>query len=185
MIVLETDRLLFRNHEPADEEAFCAMEADPAVRKYVGGRPRPREEAAETFRRVYLGPIPNRMGMWATVLKADNAYIGYCGVYPHVVDGRTVPREGTLGYYLAQRYWGRGLATEAARAFVDFGFGELGLTRIVSSVETGNDASRHILEKIGFTLVRHEAGERRSFDHFELSAGTRSEQSRGPQPGAV
>jgi len=165
--ILETERLLFREHEPADEDAFCAMEADPAVRRFAGGRPRPRAEAEEKFRRVYLRPIRNRMGMWATVLKEENAYIGYCGVYAH-----TVPNEGTLGYYLAQRYWGRGLATEAARAFVGFGFRELGLTRIVSSVEIGNDASRYILEKLGFTLVRREPGERRSFEHFELLRGS-------------
>jgi RimJ/RimL family protein N-acetyltransferase len=96
--------------------------------------------------------------MWATTFKPDGRYIGYCGVYG----------EGTLGYYLAREYWGRGLATEAARAFVDFGFRELGLTRIVSSVEVGNDASKHILEKLGFRLVRHEPGERRSFEHFRL-----------------
>lgn len=81
------------------------MEADPEVRRWVGGYPRSREAAEEKFRRVYLKPRPNRLGMWATVFKPDGRYIGYCGIYG----------EGTLGYYLAREYWGRGLATEAAR----------------------------------------------------------------------
>ena len=139
------------------------MEADPEVRRWVGGQPRTREAAEAKFRRVYLKPIRNRLGMWATVFKPENRYIGYCGVY-----AGSKPAEGTLGYYLARAYWGRGLATEAARAFVDFAFQDLGLTRIISSVETGNDASKHILEKLGFHLEWHEPGDRRSFDHFAL-----------------
>jgi RimJ/RimL family protein N-acetyltransferase len=163
MVVLETDRLRFRNHELADLESFCAMEADPEVRRYVGGLPRSREAAEEKFRRTYLKPIRNRLGMWATIYKPEEHYIGYCGVYRGHAVG-----EGTLGYYLAREYWGRGLATEAARAFVDFGFRELGLSRIVASVEGGNDVSKHILDKLGFRIVRHEPGDRRSFDHFAL-----------------
>lgn len=161
MIVLETERLLFREHEPGDLDAFCAMEADAEVRRWVGGRPRTREEAERKFHSVYLKPSHGRRGMWATVLKAENRYIGYCGVYG----------DGVLGYYLARPYWGRGLATEAARALVDFGLRELGLARITAAVEVGNDASRHILEKLGFVHVRREAGERRSFDHFVNSIG--------------
>ena len=49
MVVLESERLLFRPHEAADLEAFCAMEADAEVRRYVGGAPRTREAAEERF----------------------------------------------------------------------------------------------------------------------------------------
>lgn len=163
MVVLETERLLFRDHEIGDLDAFCAMEADPEVRRWVGGHPRSREAAEEKFRRTFLKPRQNRLGMWATVFKPEGRYIGYCGVYP----GHG-PGEGTLGYYLARDYWGRGLATEAARAFVDFGFRELDLVRIVSSVQVGNDVSKHILEKLGFRHVYREMGEPRSFDHFAI-----------------
>lgn len=165
MIVLETERLLFRDHEVDDLDPFCAMEADPEVRRFVGGKPRTREQAEEKFRRVYLPPVRNRRALWATVFKPEGRYIGYCGVYsPHRKN------EGALGFYLARPYWGRGLATEAGRAFIKFGFEELGLTRIISSVETGNAVSVRVLEKLGFVWVRHEKGEPRSFDHFELRA---------------
>ena len=159
MIVLETERLLFRDHELDDLEPFCAMEADPEVRRWVGGAPRTREAAERKFREVYLPKVRDRLGMWATVLKEEGQYIGYCGVYPNF-------GEATLGYHLARPYWRRGLATEAARALVDFGFGELGLTRIVAAVEVGNDASKHILKKLGFVWVRRERNAARAFDHF-------------------
>jgi ribosomal-protein-alanine N-acetyltransferase len=169
MIVLESERLLFRAHEPADLDAFCEMEADPEVRRYVGGAPRLRAEAERRFQEGLKKPISNRMAMWATIYKPEGRYIGRCGVYPHFESaGHVVAGEGSLGFYLARAYWGRGLATEAGRAFVNFGFEELRLSRIVTAVEVGNDASVRVLEKLGFALVRTETGEFRSFHHFEL-----------------
>jgi [ribosomal protein S5]-alanine N-acetyltransferase len=166
MIILETERLLFRPHEPGDRETYCTMEQDAEVRRYVGGAPRTREAAEAKFRAT-LKPHNGRLGMWATVLKANGCYIGRCGVYPHIQDHAVVPNEGVLAFYLARQYWGQGFATEAASAFVKFGFEELQLRKIVATVQAGNQASAHILEKLNFDLVRREAGPR-SFDHFAL-----------------
>ncbi len=168
MVILETPSLLFRSHEPGDLDAFCAMEADPEVRRYVGGAPRTREQAETKFRSAHLHNPPRELALHATIYKPENRYIGYCGVYPHFSPaGPPITGEGTLGYYLAREYWGRGLATEAARAFVEHGFSELNLKRIVSSVQQGNDASIHILEKLGFRLTSTETGPR-TFYHYEL-----------------
>lgn len=171
MIILETERLLFRPHQPGDLEPFCAMEADPEVRRYVGGAPRTREAAEQRFWDRPMLPPFAKLSMWATILKSDGTYIGRCGLYPHMVDNTPIPGEAALGFYLARPYWGQGLATEAATAFVAFGFNELDLTRIVTTVQTGNAASAHILEKLGFTITSHESGIR-SFDHFELLCPT-------------
>lgn len=167
-IVLETERLIFRPHIPADLEPWCAMETDAEVRRYVGGRPRTRGEAETRFKECALQPAEGRLGVWAAILKSENKYIGRCGVYPHFgFDHKAVAGEGTLAYYIASPYWGRGLATEAASAFVKFGFEELKLSRIVTAVQTGNEASVHILQKLGFKLLRTEHGPR-SFYHFAL-----------------
>lgn len=145
------------------------MEADPEVRRYVGGSPRPREAAESKFRDGLRRPKPDRLAMWATIYKPDGNYIGRCGVYRHLgPDGSVIAGEGSLAFYLARAYWGRGLATEAGRAFVNFGFKELNLSRIVTAVQVGNDASVRVLEKLGFTLARTEKSELRSFYHFEL-----------------
>ena len=152
MIILETERLYFRPHEPGDREAYCAMEQDAEVRRYVGGAPRTREAAEGRFQGA-LQPAQDRLRLWATVLKATGSYIGRCGVYPHHEGQRVIPGEGVLSYYLARAYWGQGLATEAATAFVRFGFEELRLRRIVTAVQAENRASLRVLEKLGFDLV--------------------------------
>ena len=175
MIVLETERLLFRSHEPADLDIYCQMEADPDVRRWVGGAPRSRDVAERKFRGMSSRDPLSRLGLWATIYKPEQRYIGYCGVYPHFTPSGPVAGEGSLGYTLAKPYWGQGLATEAARAFVNFGFEELHLARIVSTVEVGNEASVRILKKLGFALVETESGERRSFFHFELTSLDRRE----------
>jgi [ribosomal protein S5]-alanine N-acetyltransferase len=173
LTILESERLLFREHKAEDLDAFCEIQADTEVRRYVGGFPLPREAAERRFRERFLVPKPNRLALWVTIYKPDGLYIGQRGVYPNfeASDDRPagpIAGEGTLGLYLARTYWGKGLATEAGRAFLDFGFNELGLSRIVTAVEIGNDASVRVVEKLGFSLVRTELGAVRSFYHFEL-----------------
>jgi ribosomal-protein-alanine N-acetyltransferase len=107
--------------------------------------------------------------MWATVFKPDGRYIGRCGVYPHFNhDGKPVPDEASLGLYIAKEYWGRGFATEAGSAFVQFGFDELKLNRIVTMIDTRNDVSVNVIKKLGFELVETETGDQRSFYHYSL-----------------
>jgi [ribosomal protein S5]-alanine N-acetyltransferase len=167
MWLLESERMIFRPHEMADFDDFCAIEADAEVRRYVGGAPRTREAAEERFWGRAMQPVEGRLAMWATVLKPEGRYVGRCGLYPNMAGGRRVADEAVLGFYLSREFWGRGLASEAGRAFVEFGFGELTLARIVTAVEAGNAASVRVLEKLGFGVVSHETGPR-SFYHFEL-----------------
>jgi [ribosomal protein S5]-alanine N-acetyltransferase len=169
VIVLETERLLFRQHIPADLDAFCAMEQNADFRRYVGGQPRTREEAESRFQNG-LKPITDRLSMWATVFKPEQKYIGRCGIYPHFNrDGFPIPGEASLGLYIAPEYRGRGLATDAGKAFVKFGFDELGLNKIVTVIDVRNETSVHIIKKLGFELEETEEGEHRSFYHFTLA----------------
>ena len=115
-----------------------------------------------------MQPIEGRLGMWATVLKEDGRYVGRCGLYPNIREEQKVVGEAVLGFYLARQFWAQGFATEAGRAFVEFGFDELKLERIVTAVQVGNTASVRVLEKLGFVVTGHETGPR-SFYHFELS----------------
>ena len=150
-IRLETERLILRDHELADLEPFCAMESDPL---YRGHQPvHPREELERRFRNTWL---PRKeMGMLATVLKEDGRYIGRTGLYPFRTDaGVIVPGEATLAFYLARPHWGRGLATEAGRAYVEHGFRDLGLTKIHAGMNAANLASVRVIEKLGFSWVR-------------------------------
>jgi ribosomal-protein-alanine N-acetyltransferase len=168
-IILESERLSFRPHLITDLDDYCAMEMDINVRRYVGGYARTRENAEQRFPGDQLEKMSSdRLALWATVLKTNNAYIGRCGLYPHFgVDGNTITGEAVLAFYIASSYWDRGYATEAGKAFIRFGFTELRLDRIVATVQKGNDASIHVLQKLGFLLAHTEEGHR-TFHHFTL-----------------
>ena len=160
---LETERLLFRDHEPDDLEAYCAMESDPLYR--APQRVHPRAELERSFRETWLVAKP--LALRATVFKPDNQYIGRCGLYPFRNESDAmVAGEAVLAFYLAREYWGRGLATEAGRAFVDHGFATLGLRKIHAGMNAKNAASIRVIEKLGFTRVRSgEAGRNRWHDY--------------------
>ena len=151
MIFLETQRLLFRTHEPEDEADFVQMQTDSEVRRYMGGRAWLVETALYRFRTEYLGKPAKTYGLWATILKEENKYIGCCGL-------RAVEKETTvhLGYLIARSYWRRGFASEAADAFIDFAFAHLRLQCLLADVEKGNAVSEHILTKFGFTFANRE-----------------------------
>lgn len=168
-IILESERLLFRPHLITDLDDYCSIETDSKVRRYVGGYPRTREEAEKRFPKNQAEKVgTDRLAFWATIFKAENRYIGRCGLVPHFdADGKPIPGIAALGFYIMLKYWGQGFASEAGRAFIDFGLNELGLTRIVAAVEQGNDASLHVLQKLGFTIVNIEKGQR-TFYHLVL-----------------
>lgn len=166
-MILESERLLFRPYELFDLDAYCALQSDPEVRRYVGGAPRPREVSEQKFRNG-LKKAGKSLSLRATIYKPEGVYIGQCGLYPNFRPGGSVPGEAMLSFLLAREYWGRGLATEAGRLFVAYGFEQLRLRCIRAVIQTGNAASARVLEKLGFRWTRREEGDR-SFDHFELT----------------
>lgn len=167
-IVLESERLLFRPHLITDMDDFCAMEMDIDVRRYVGGYPRSREAAEQRFPRDQPTSITDRLSLYAVVLKDQHLYVGRSGLYPSIApDGGTIAGEANLSFYIARKYWGQGFATEAGRAFIDVGFHQFALERIVTSVQEGNDASMRVLQKLGFEVDYIEKGQR-TFYHFTL-----------------
>ena len=161
VILFETARLFFRSHQAEDLNAFVAMQGDIEVRRYVGGRPWPADEAVERFQRWIGKPVGN-YGFWATILKEEQQYVGYCGLAKH--------QDGVhLGYYISRPYWRRGLASEAACAFVDFGLRKLHLQRIIADADERNRASQRILERLRFALVnRGEVANGRTICRYEL-----------------
>jgi len=153
----------------ADIDDYCAMEMDSDVRRYVGGRPRTREEAEKRFNGT-LQAVKGNLNMWATILKSGVRYIGRCGIYPHFNnDGNPISGEASLGLYIAKEYWNKGFATEAGRAFIAFGFLKLGLHRIVTAIDTRNAASVKVVERLGMELTYTETGESRSFFHYAIN----------------
>jgi ribosomal-protein-alanine N-acetyltransferase len=158
MIILETNRLLLRRLVLDDFDALYALYRDPEMRQYFppeGASPDrtlTREETQEELEWFLNGhPRHPELGLWATILKENGAFIGRCGLLPWAIDGQD---EVEVAYMIAKRYWRRGLATEAARGIRDYAFEQLGLSRLISMIDPANAASIGVATAIGMTLER-------------------------------
>ena len=145
---IETAHLRLRMFRPDDLDALAPIYADPAVMRYMRtGKPAPRERTEYALHWMIDYWNLHGMGLWAVEHKADGALIGQCGLF--YLDKTT---EVEVAYLLAQAYWGQGLATEAARAALCYGFETLALDRIVAVVRPENTGSQRVLEKAGLRL---------------------------------
>ncbi|HUQ34543.1 MAG TPA: GNAT family N-acetyltransferase [Pyrinomonadaceae bacterium] len=147
---VETERLRLRAFTPEDLNDLHLIFGDPQVMKYIsGGTPRSREETEIGMGRTIEGWQRRGFGFWAVTSKDDDKLIGYCGL---ILLENTTEIEVAYGFKRSQ--WGKGFATEAARACLRFGFEELKLERIVAVVNHGNVASQRVLEKLSMTYRR-------------------------------
>jgi len=151
--MLETSSLYLRPLVESDFEALAAMYADPETMQTLGGT-RSRRETREQFERISTSYRERGFGLWATIHKADNCFIGRCGLIAQTVGG--VP-EIEIGYALRRAYWGRGLATEAAIASRQFGFEKVGCDRLIAIIAPDNFASQRVAQKTGLTYERSTA----------------------------
>jgi RimJ/RimL family protein N-acetyltransferase len=139
---VETPRLRLRPITPDDADRLVTLDADPEVMRYItGGRPTPPDEAE----RIIARSIGHR---WVAFAHGDDAFVGWFGLRPSA----GLDRE--LGYRLRRACWGRGLATEGARALVDLAFAELDASRVWAQTMTVNTASRRVMERCGLRFVR-------------------------------
>ena len=140
----DTARLSLRAFEATDAEPFFRLNSDPEVNRYTGDPPCESVAAAKAAILAYPDWEQPGIGRWATVHRATGAVIGFAGL-------KYLPELGEvdLGYRFLPAFWGRGLATEASRACLAYGFETLGLQRVIGLTDPENQASMRVLEKIG------------------------------------
>jgi RimJ/RimL family protein N-acetyltransferase len=149
-VELETARLRLRPFTAADHDAIHAVYADPEVMRYVGhGAHRALAETVRALRGYADALAARGYGFVAVVERSSGVVVGDAGLHPLAGRGPDVE----LGYTLARAAWGRGYGTEAAGALRDHAFAVLGVPRVMAQVEPANLASRHVLEKVGMTVV--------------------------------
>ena len=144
---VDTPRLRLRQWREADREPFAAMNADPAVMEFfVSVQSREGSDASIDAWQSQL--VSRGWSNWALELRTSGELLGFTGL--------SVPRRALpftpcveVGWRLARRHWGRGYATEAARAALEVGFARLELPEIVSFTSVGNRRSRAVMERIG------------------------------------
>ena len=152
MKILETNRLIFRHLLSDDLNHLYALYCDPQVVKYIPDAPRSYLEAKEELEWFLNGhPAHPELGLWATIHKGTGRFIGRCGLLPWTIDGQD---EVEVAYLIDRAYWGQGLGTEAAVAICDYGFGQLGLARLICLVDPENLASIKVAEKIGMRFEK-------------------------------
>ncbi|MGP9540002.1 GNAT family N-acetyltransferase [Brachybacterium sp. AOP43-C2-M15] len=137
-------RVELRPFEVTDLEAAHRVYGDAEVMRLVGeGGPVGREETAAMIAGYRDHQARHGFAFWAVLERGTGEVIGDAGL--------EVTAEGVeLGYTLARSWWGRGLATEAARMCVDAAFGPLALSQLVAVADARNPASAHVLAKLGF-----------------------------------
>lgn len=162
---LETDRLMLRRFTTADAGELAALDTDPEVMRFLGPV---RSEAA-----IEAEVLPRLMacharhpgyGYWAARVRDGGQLAGWFGLRPvtpgsaPIDDWPDAPAGevavAALGYRLRRSAWGRGYATEGARALVRRAFAELGASRVVATTMAVNARSRRVLEKAGLRHVR-------------------------------
>ncbi|WP_439378532.1 GNAT family N-acetyltransferase [Amycolatopsis lexingtonensis] len=148
MTLLATPRLTLRPLTEADREAVVKVFADPEMSRYFAADfSDPAAASAMVDRRLAFRGPPGQ-GHW--VIERDGEVIGVAHLRPSGELPGGVPE---LGYYVASAHAGQGLATEAARAVLDHGFGTLGLPAIWALVHENNAASRKVAAHLGFLDV--------------------------------
>ena len=171
-----TDRLELRRFETADLDGLATVFANPEVWRFPHGRAFTRPETAMFLDRRIAEWDECGFGCWIAIHREQGRIIGYIGLSVPMFLPEILPAV-EVGWRLDPAFWGRGLATEGARAALREGFLTLGLDEITSIPQVDNPSSGKVCGRIGMTLdriVTIPANERRGEVQAELHRLTRS-----------
>lgn len=178
---LETERLLLRHWRAADLDDFTAMSADPQVMEFFV--PLDGPAACEAWAaRLEAHWREHGFGRWVVELPGEASFIGVIGLAWIPYEAHFTPAV-EIAWRLARAHWGRGYATEAARAAIDYGFGKLGLDEIIAVTVPANRRSRRVMERLGMV---HDPDD--DYDHPNVPEGPLKRhvlyrlRNRGPRP---
>jgi len=161
---LETERLILRMWRDADRDSFAQMNQDSAVMEFLPG-PLSRPQSDAMVERIEAHFVQHGFGLWAAELRGSGEFLGYVGLAVPRFEAAFTPCV-EIGWRIALNHWGRGFATEGARAAARFAFDVLSLEELVSFTVPANVRSLRVMEKLGMT---HDATD--DFDHPLLAVG--------------
>jgi RimJ/RimL family protein N-acetyltransferase len=161
---LATARLLLRGWRESDLEPFAAINADPEVMRFLG-RPLSAAASDALVARIVEHFARHGFGLWAVELRDGGELAGFVGLSIPRFEASFTPCV-EIGWRLGRAFWGRGIATEAAREALRFGFLEADLAEIVSFTVPANARSRSVMERLG---MRRDLDA--DFEHPAMPAG--------------
>jgi ribosomal-protein-alanine N-acetyltransferase len=149
-LVLETERLRLREFAESDVDALQAVLGDPVAMQYYPA-PFDRQGVEAWITKNRDRYQRDGYGLWAMLLKDTGELIGDCGCTVQEVEGRN---EVEVGYHVRRDLWGKGYATEAARACMGYAFAKIGTERVISIIRPENVQSKRVAEKNGLTCEK-------------------------------
>jgi RimJ/RimL family protein N-acetyltransferase len=147
--ILTTARLTLRTFRRDDLPLYAALNRDPEVVRYLGG-PLSREDSDGIAEWAQERHALEGIGLLAVERRSDGAFLGMCGLHHQ----SSVPDEMEVAWRLARTHWGNGYATEAATAWLDQGFGPLGLEQVISLTDPPNLRSLAVMHRLGMVFER-------------------------------
>ena len=149
-IILETERLILREHVLSDAQFFFTLNSNFNIVKYTGDSSfKTIEEAEKIVQYVMNQYKENGYGRWLVAEKETGNPIGWCGLKFH-----TDTKETDIGYRLLESAWGKGYATESAKACIKYGFNHFNLNRIIGDAMKENTSSINVFKKLGMTYLK-------------------------------
>ena len=149
--IVKTERLCLRPFSKEDLNAYAEIMGDHEVGKWFPkGTGYTREEAEKSLDSILKHWDNHGFGIWAMTGKERESLLGRCGL--NLI---TETSEVELDFVVARSFWGRGYATEAAKAALAYGFDVIGLGRIIALAKPENISSRRVIEKTGMRYVKN------------------------------
>jgi ribosomal-protein-alanine N-acetyltransferase len=150
--MIDTERLYFRKFEYSDLPKLIEHRSDPDVARYLGGTRRQNPDELAKRIQFYIDCYDKYgFGMCPMFWKETGDMIGAAGIQPLEDTGLI-----EVGYSIVKSHWGRGIGTEAAKGWMEFGFNNFNLDSIVAVAVVANIASRRIMEKLGMEYKKTE-----------------------------
>jgi ribosomal-protein-alanine N-acetyltransferase len=168
-LILETDRLLLREMKLSDAEALFEMDRNPNVHQYLWNKPViDISEVHATIESVKKQYIQNNIGRFVIILKESQELIGWAGLKFNTEMVNNKIHFYDIGYRLDEKFWGKGYASEASFAWLDYGFKTMKIPVMEAAAHSDNIASNRILQKIGLQMTETYLEDGVSWNWYEL-----------------
>lgn len=153
-LILKTERLILREMLVSDAEALFEMDSNPKVHQYLWNKPLKNSSEVQSYiESVNNQYLENNIGRFVVVLKETNELIGWAGLKYNTEMVNNKIHFYDIGYRLNERFWGKGYASEASFAWLDYGFNVMKIKVMEAAAHSDNIASNKILLKIGLKMT--------------------------------
>lgn len=161
---LETERLKLKLYTAKDKQDLINLFTDAEVMKFVGDGVMTEIQAEEWWQKLFDKFYPSGVNIWAVFTKDGLEYVGHAGIYPRP----SKKEDWEFVYFLNRKSWGKGFATEIAERIIRYGFEDLSLPEVFTSVDNDHPASIRVMEKAGMKFLRHEYDEDGSYSVYSI-----------------